>query len=227
MEEPYLDCVTLPLLHPGLYTTPQVTTAVKKVIQSVFRGHGTLKNECHPSIKQHGILSDFDPNNNEANNEDYSFIAVIKKVNQKPDGPYIDEEKYWLHNLMRSMYKNNEIVLVRVLLGFLLSPLNPSPPSFVRIVNPWKKMRDGERRCEAAVSVSVRLLCRHHSPPPAICCSESPSLFISLIVETYLMRNRLQELEAEHKQSREENLGIVKRFEVMEEMLESFASNNA
>ncbi|CAH2070544.1 unnamed protein product [Thlaspi arvense] len=32
-------------------------------------------------------------------------------------------------------------------------------------------MREGERRCEAAVSVSVRLLCRYHSPPPAICCS--------------------------------------------------------
>ncbi|CAH2065071.1 unnamed protein product [Thlaspi arvense] len=200
MEEPHVDRTTLPLLHPGRQNGAkwfnhhtQVSTAVRKIIQSCFKGPWYSWKRVPVFYKQ-TWFSLF----KEANNEDHSYIAVMKKANQKPDGTYLTEhmlinELEWLQKLMRSIYKNTWNSLNLLAAG-------SSKQGYVFGLGALKEF----------------------VVPSAIASSSQPQP-----EEAEMIANRLQELEAEVKQNHEENLEIKKRLEAMEKMAESFANQNA
>ncbi|WZZ34416.1 hypothetical protein YC2023_017817 [Brassica napus] len=116
----------------------------------------------------------------EANNEDYSFIAVMKKTHQRPDG--------------------------------------------TEFRSTWKNVWDSSNLLAAGMSKQGRVfgLGALHSKILPACDVSSNAPEASEEVE--MITQRLQEVEAELKPSREENLQFQKRLENMETLVQSITN---
>uniref|UniRef100_A0A1J3GEX1 Putative transposase-like protein n=1 Tax=Noccaea caerulescens TaxID=107243 RepID=A0A1J3GEX1_NOCCA len=152
----------------------------------------------------------------EANNEDYSFIAVMKKANQKPDGTYVDQRAQLVAETYEKLVQEH------------LTQLEASGQQNVTAENLDQRVKN-EIYIKAAAAApgsskqGVFGLGGLGEGLPSVNASPSepqPS-------EVEMITNRMQEMETELQQSREENQEIQKRLEAMEKMVESFASQIA
>ncbi|VVB01132.1 unnamed protein product [Arabis nemorensis] len=210
MEEPYVDSTSLPMLHPfrrngakWFKHRTEVPTGVRKAIKVVSKDHGAIGKKCHLTINKHGSLClrkklNWDASINyqveEANNEDFSFIIVMKKVHQKPDGTYLEssgEENVTAENL--DQREKNEI--------YLKAAAGSSKQGHVFGL--------GALRNEVLPAFKASSTVQQPSEEPE------------------MITQRLQEVEAELKQNREEKLEFQRRFESMEKIVQSLASHNA
>ncbi|KAG7610777.1 Ribonuclease H-like superfamily [Arabidopsis suecica] len=149
----------------------------------------------------------------EANNEDYSFIAVMKKTHQKPDGSYVDQRA----RLVADTYEKH--VQER------LCQLESAGEENLRA-----ETIDNHEKNEIYIKAAVSSKHGHifglgalmETLPSVGASSSAPQA--SEEVET--ITHRLQEMETDLKKSLEENLQIQKILEAMEKLVETFASQN-
>ncbi|XP_010446152.1 PREDICTED: uncharacterized protein LOC104747281 isoform X2 [Camelina sativa] len=149
----------------------------------------------------------------EANNEDYSFIAVMKKTHQKPDGTYVDQRA----RLVAETYEKH--VQER------LEQLESSGEENVTAEN-LDKAEKNEIYIKAAGSSK-----HGHIFGLGALGEFLPSVGASSSVpqsgeEIETITHRMQEMETDLKKNLEENQQIQKRLEAMEKLVESFASQN-
>ncbi|XP_024007235.1 uncharacterized protein LOC112083441 [Eutrema salsugineum] len=262
MEE--VDRITLPLLHPGRQNGAkwfghhtQVSTAVRKIIQSCFRGPWYSWKRVPPFYKQTWFemfkfigqhqkqkansekvrasrMSDrngLGPHSHlggsrscaklqdllEANNEDYSFIAVMKKVHQKPDGTYVDQrakmveevyEKYIQERLEQLVAAGEENVTAE--------SLGQTEKNEIYVKAAAYAHGSSKQNHIFGLGALSGVLSSVEASP------NQPQTF-----EESGMITRMQELEAELKQSHEENQQFQKRLEAIEKILQSLANQNA
>ncbi|XP_018438479.1 uncharacterized protein LOC108810905 [Raphanus sativus] len=148
----------------------------------------------------------------EANNEDSSFIAVMKKTHQRPDGTYVDERA----RLVAETYEKH----VEERLGQLES----SGQDNVTLENLDQSEKNEIYVKAAGMSKQGRVFglgALHSKILPA--CDVSPNA-PETSEEVEKITQRLQEVEAELKQSREENLQFQKRLENMETLVQSITN---
>ncbi|KAJ4901987.1 Uncharacterized protein Rs2_15938 [Raphanus sativus] len=121
MEDSYVVRTDLPMLHHSRNNgskwfkhNTEVSTAIRKIIQGCFKGPWYSWKKVPPYYKRtwfsmfkkkfnwdasinYSVEREFNKTaayrlkGMEANNEDSSFIAVMKKHHQRPDGTYVDE----------------------------------------------------------------------------------------------------------------------------------------
>ncbi|CAE6142319.1 unnamed protein product [Arabidopsis arenosa] len=149
----------------------------------------------------------------EENNEDCSFIAVMKKTHQKPDGTYDDQRA----RLVAETYEKH----IQERLGQLESSGEE---------NLTAETLDEHEKNEIYIKAAGSSKHGHifglgaliEALPSIGASSSAPQT--SEEVET--ITHRLQEMETDLKKSREENLQTQKRLEAMEKLVESLARQN-
>ncbi|XP_023644223.1 uncharacterized protein LOC111832113 [Capsella rubella] len=148
----------------------------------------------------------------EANNEDSSFIAVMKKTHQKPDGTYVDErarviaEKYDEHvqERLEQMELSDEESLT-------MDHLTLEEKNEIYVAGISKQGRVfGLGSLQNRISMSVD----GASVPP-----QSTG-------EVETLGARVEELETELQKSRNENVLVQQRLESMEQMIQFFVGQN-
>ncbi|WZZ00469.1 hypothetical protein YC2023_072797 [Brassica napus] len=150
----------------------------------------------------------------EANNEDFSFIAVMKKTHQRPDGTYVDERA----RLVAETYEKH----VEERLGQLES----SGIENVTLENLDQCEKNEIYVKAAGMSKQGRVFglgALHSKLVPSFDASSNAP---EASEEVEIITQRLQEVEAELKQSREENLQFQKRLENMEKLVQSITNLN-
>ncbi|WZZ65855.1 hypothetical protein YC2023_077225 [Brassica napus] len=135
----------------------------------------------------------------EANNEDFSFIAVMKKTHQKPDGTYVDERA----RLVAETYGKH----IEERLGQLESSglQNVTPENLDQCEENEIFIKDAGTSKQGHV---FGLGALHSKVLPSI---EAPSNESHASEEVEIITKRLQEVEAELKQSCKENLQFEKK----------------
>ncbi|KAG7578731.1 putative transposase Ptta/En/Spm plant [Arabidopsis thaliana x Arabidopsis arenosa] len=149
----------------------------------------------------------------EENNEDCSFIAVMKKTHQKPDGTYDDQRA----RLVAETYEKQ----IQERLGQLESSGEE---------NLTAETLDEHEKNEIYIKAAGSSKHGHifglgaliEALPSVGASSSAPQT--SEEVET--ITHRLQEMETDLRKSLEENLQTQKRLEAMEKLVESLARQN-
>ncbi|VVA96579.1 unnamed protein product [Arabis nemorensis] len=150
-----------------------------------------------------------------ANNEDASYIAVMKKTHQKPDSTYVDErariiaEKYeelvqeYLSQL-ESSNSNGELLTIDAL------TLEEKNEIYVKI---------------AGISKQGRVFGIGSIQSGAMSLGTSPDSS-QAVEDAGTLTRRVEELESELKTSLDENVLFRKRFETMEQLVQSLSGQN-
>ncbi|AAF71981.1 Hypothetical protein [Arabidopsis thaliana] len=151
----------------------------------------------------------------EANNEDSSFIAVMKKTHQKADGTYVDEKARVIAE------KYDELLQERMAQMQLFdgenSTMNPltieeKNKIYVQVAGISKHGRVfGLGSLQNGTSLSL-----DGAPIPLQSTGEVETLTV-----------RVKELETELQKSRNENVLVHKRLDTMEQMFQSFLGTSA
>ncbi|XP_006279286.2 uncharacterized protein LOC17874407 [Capsella rubella] len=191
------------------------TAKVKAISEKARRSRLSDRNGLGPHSHRAGSRSFVKVQDTlEANNEDYSFIAVMKKTHQKPDGTYVDQraqlvaeiyEKHVQERLGQRESAGEENVTAETL------DKNEKNEIYIKAAGPSKQ---GHVFGLGALSEIL----------PSVGASSSAS---QTFEEVETITHRVQEMETDLKKSLEENQQIQKRLEAMEKLVESLASQNA
>ncbi|CAA7013525.1 unnamed protein product [Microthlaspi erraticum] len=149
----------------------------------------------------------------EANNEDFCFFAVMKKTHQKADGTYSDQRA----RLVAEAYEKH--------LEEHLGQLEIAGEQ-------WTAENLGLREkneiyVKAATGVSNQGIFGLGALRSEVLLAGEASSSAPQLEEPEMCPQRMQEMETELKESREENLQIQRRLEALEKKLESLERQNA